>query len=263
MRFLIVVVSALMLFASPTDARRTVTQIVQKIQRADYEADRAALKQLHDELGPFASDPELSASVLYWRGFAMWRRALNGFNDNADRKELAEDLQQCVIDFKRALERDPRFVDAKGGAASCLVNESMLIMNTDRSHARELFLESASLLNEAVAAAPDNPRLLWVQGTNQFYSRESGGQERAISTYERGLALARKNKTSPADLLQPTWGEPELLMNLAFANTHKTVPDRTAAERYAESALALVPYWHYVRDILLVQIKNAASQAPK
>lgn len=232
---------------------------MQQIQRADYEGDRAALKRLHGELAPFAADRELGARVLYWRGFAMWRRALNGFNEDADRKELTDDLQQCVVDFKEALARDPGLADAKAGAGSCLVNDSFLIMGSDRARSRQLFQQSVSLLNEALTAAPDNPRLLWVQGTNLFYSRENGAQDRAIATYERGLALARKHHDAPTDPLQPAWGEPELLMNLAFANLHKATPDLDAARQSADSALALVPYWHYVRDILLVQIQKART----
>ncbi len=244
------------------DTLQAVTTIVQKIERADYEGDRAALKSLHDELSPYIANRELGARVLYWRGFSSWRRALNGFNDNAAPKELEDDLQQCVVDFKQALARDPKLVDAKGGAASCMVNHSFLIMNSDRARSRELFEESAALLNEALIEAPDNPRLLWVQGANQFYSRESNGQERAIATYERGLALARKQKNGAGDdALNPKWGEPELLMNLAFANLHKSSPDLKAATGYAESALTLVPYWHYVRDILLVQIQKARAAA--
>jgi len=250
---------ALMLLSGQTDARKLVTAIVQKIERADYEGDRAALKRLHDELAPYVADHEFGSRVLYWRGFSLWRRSLNGFNDGADPKELEDDLQQCVVDFKAAGARDPGLLDAKGGAASCMVNNSFLIMSSDRDRSRKLFQESIALLDEALAGAPDNPRLLWVQGTNQFYSREGGAQERAMATYERGLALARKQKNGTADPLDPTWGEPELLMNLAFANLHKSTPDLDAAKRYAESALALVPYWHYVRDNLLVEIQKARS----
>lgn len=260
---LVPVLSVLLVFTGGSDARHSVVQIVQKIQRADYEGDRAALKRLHDKLGPYISDRDLGPRVLYWRGFAMWRRGLNGFNDHADPKELAGDLQQCVIDFENALKLDPAFVDAKGGDASCLVNESLLMMNTDRSQAREMFLRSASLLKEALATTPDNPRLLWVEGANQFYSRESDGQEQAIATYERGLEFARQQKDTHTDPLKPAWGEPELLMNLAFANAHKAVPDPAAAKRYAESALSLVPYWHYVRDILLIQIQKAINAGNK
>jgi hypothetical protein len=240
-------------------ARETVISIVEKIQRADYEGDRAALRRLHDELASFAGDRELAPRVEYWRGFAMWRRALNGFNESVDRAELAADLTQCVADFRDAIAASPTFADAKGGAASCLVNHSVLLIRSDNARARELFIESSDLLKEALAAAPDNPRLLWVQGANQFYSPpdRGGGHDVAIATYERGLKLARAQKGHVTDPLEPTWGEPELLMNLAFANLNKAPRDVAAAERNAREALGLVPYWHYVRDILMAQIRKA------
>jgi hypothetical protein len=34
-----------------------------------------------------------------------------------------------------------------------------------------------------------------------------------------------------------------------------------AAQNDAEAALVLVPYWHYVRDILMPQIKDAQAKA--
>ncbi len=34
-----------------------------------------------------------------------------------------------------------------------------------------------------------------------------------------------------------------------------------AADQYAHAALHLVPYWHYVRDILLPQIQEAKGKA--
>ena len=97
-----------------------MTTIVAKIQRADYEGDRAAL---------------------------------NGFNEGANPKELEEDLTQCVRDFREALTRDPAFVDAKVGAGSCLVNHSFLNLKTNRTRAGELFADSVATLNEAFAAA--------------------------------------------------------------------------------------------------------------
>jgi len=55
-------------------------------------------------------------------------------------------------------------------------------------------------------------------------------------------------------------------MNLAWSNLHRTTPDIKAAEAYALEALELVPYWHYVRDILMPQIqkaKDALAQGQK
>ena len=135
----------LLLLTSPSqDAREVVTSIVTNIQRADYEGDRAALKRLHAQLMPFVADRELASRTLYWRGFALWRRALNGFNDAADRNEIEEDLTQCVIDFRQAWARDPAFVDAKVGAASCLVNASFLKRKSNQTRAGELFAESTA-----------------------------------------------------------------------------------------------------------------------
>jgi hypothetical protein len=34
-----------------------------------------------------------------------------------------------------------------------------------------------------------------------------------------------------------------------------TTPDVAAAQKYAAEALAMVPYWHYVKDILMPQIQ--------
>jgi hypothetical protein len=236
----------------------SVEAIVQQIRRADYEGDRAQLERLHAELEPFVNATALSSRVRYWRGFAMWRRALNGFNDGVSRNELDHDLTDCVADFRAALEQEPAFADAKAGAASCLVNNSFLIMKTDAGRARGMFEQSRALLNDALATDASNPRVLWVLGANQYYGQTPDGKARGIETYERGLALARAQNRRPGRL-DPTWGEPELLMNLAFANLNNTSPDLDAAAHYVEQALELVPYWHYVRDVLSPAIQKARS----
>jgi len=75
--------------------------------------------------------------------------------------------------------------------------------------------------------------------------------------YEKGLKAIRNHKTTPSDSLEPSWGEPELLMSLAWSNLNRTTPDLNAAEQCARSALELIPDWHYVRDILMPQIQEA------
>ena len=86
-----------------------------------------------------------------------------------------------------------------------------------------------------------------------------GGQDKAIEIYNKGLEVVRDHKRDAVDPLEPSWGEPELLMSLAWSNLNRTTPDLNAAEQYAETALKLVPYWHYVRDILLPQIRAAQA----
>jgi hypothetical protein len=117
------------------------------------------------------------------------------------------------------------------------------------------------MLLEIESQEPKNPRYLWVLCANRWYAppARGGGQSAAIETYTNGLRAVRSSQPATADPLDPTWGEAELLMNLAWANLHKSEPDLKAAESYAQAALKLVPYWHYVRDILLPQIRKRAK----
>ena len=81
-----------------------------------------------------------------------------------------------------------------------------------------------------------------------------------MELYTKGLALARDGKGVSSDPLEPSWGEPELLMNLAWSHLHATPPDPVGAQKFADSALSLVPNWHYVRDILIPQIREARAR---
>jgi tetratricopeptide (TPR) repeat protein len=244
-----------------------VAKIVAQIQRADYEGDRSALKRLHGELATFVENQDLAARVQYWRGFALWRRAINGFNDNVAPAELQEDLRQALDEFNESAKKDPSFVDAKIGALSCvsLLGYSFRQSQNDPAQLQEFMARAKQLAKEIRAVAPDNPRLLWVMGPNLWYvpQERGGGQAKAIEMYQQGLEATRKHKTTASDPLEPCWGEPELLMNLAWSNLNRTTPDLDAAEQYARSALELVPYWHYVRDILMPQIEEAKRKSER
>ncbi len=253
--------SALAVFGeSDEDPREPVIRIVSRIQRADYEGDRVALKRRYDELAQFLDNKTLTARVRYWRGFAMWRRAINGFNDAVDPKELEQDLKDALDEFKKVAEKEPGFGEAKIAMVSCI---SLLgyIHQKDPERLKELIGELVPVIKDAKEAAPDNPRLFWVLGPNVFISppERGGGQDKAIEMYEKGLELSRKSKASE-DRLEPSWGEAELLMNLAYSNLNKDTPDVRTAERQARAALEIVPYWHYTRDILLPQILAARAK---
>jgi hypothetical protein len=242
-------------------AHDSIIHIVAQIQRADYEGDRPALKRLHDELTPIPGDNKLASRMLYWRGFAMWRRAINGFNETPTPTDLEADLTQAIADFKDSIVRDPGFVEPKIGAGSS-IGYLMYLHRKDQARVQELFQQSSPLLKEALATDPDNPRLLWVLGPIRWSSPpdRGGGQDKAFELYNRGLQEIRKQKPW-SDPLEPSWGEPELLMSLAWSYLNRATPDLKAAQEDAQAALKLVPYWHYVRDILMPQIQAAQLKA--
>jgi hypothetical protein len=242
--------------------RQAAAQIVEQIQRSDYEGNREALRRSYDDLAPFLESGTLAARVRYWRGFAMWRRAINGFNESVDPKDLEQDLNQALQEFKELKTDDVGYADARIAMVSCL-GYIIFLNQQDGARIQEIVQQLTPLAKEAKALAPENPRLYWVMGPNIFITpaERGGGQEKALETYKKGLEFARKPKGSSHDALEPTWGEAELQMNLAWSNLNKSSPDLGEAERNARAALALVPYWHYVRDILLPQIIAARAKA--
>ena len=245
---------------APNDAREQTVRIIAQIQRADYEGDGVAMQRGYDELKPFIDDQKLASRIRYWRGFAQWRRAINGFNDGVDRRELARNLNTALDEFKAAIELDPKFVDARIGIISSL-GFLLFAEPQDEAGKKSRIEQILAMDKEARAIAPENPRLIWVHGPILWNSppERGGGQDKAMQNYQRGLEVCSKIKPSD-DPLEPSWGKPELMMSLAYCHMNANSPDLNAAERYARSALEIVPYWHYVRDILLPQILTAKAQ---
>jgi tetratricopeptide (TPR) repeat protein len=247
---------------APDTDRQSAIKIVTQIQRADYEGDRTALAKLYADLSPFTENKDLASRVNYWRGFALWRRAINGFNETPTPPDLEADLKQAVAEFQQAIAKDPKFTDAKIGAVSSL-GYQMFLSGKDTARTRELLAQSSPLLKDAMAADPDNPRLAWIMGPIRWNTppERGGGQDKAIASYQKALEYIRAHKNPSADPVEPTWGEPELLMNLAWSDLNRNTPDVAAADQNARAALDLVPYWHYVRDILMPQIREAKAKA--
>ena len=196
----------------PSDkrVRESMALIVARIQHADYEGSQLGMQKAYDDLAPFLENPSLVSPARYWRGFAMWRRAVNGFNDGIDADELEKDLLQALNEFQEATAKNPEFVEAKVGRISCL--GYLAFMNRqDQSRAREFVSQVLPVVAEVKQVAPDNPRFLWVLGPILWNTpaERGGGQEKAIENYERGLALSEKMKAP--DPLEPSWGRPELM----------------------------------------------------
>jgi len=263
---LLIAVGILVITSAPArplgTEREAVVKIVAQIQKADYEGDRSTLQRLYGELTPFTGNKEFASREFYWRGFALWRKAINGFNENVDKKDLEHDLQQAAEEFDNSASADPAFADSKIALGSCFGLLAYAVGKKDAAEQQALLAKSKQAITDARAAAPNNPRLLWVLGPVYWNipPDRGGGQARAIEAYEKGLETIRSHKNATTDPLDPSWGEPELLMSLAWSNLNRATADLDAAEQNAGSALALVPYWHYVRDILVPQIQAAKAK---
>jgi hypothetical protein len=259
----ILVLSSVATWAATEDSREQAIQIVSRIQRADYEGDRPTLKTCYEALSPLLENHELAPRIRYWRGFARWRDGINAGNETIDPTEMEKLFLNGADEFKAALAIDPNFVDAKVGLISCL-GHCVYFHRNEKERAQEMVKPIFALVAEAKAAAPDNPRLIWVCGPILYYTPvdRGGGVDKVIENYERGLEICSKAKPA-TDPLEPSWGKPELLMSVAYSYMTKTPPDLDKSEKNALAALEIVPYWHYVRDILMPQIAQAKAKADR
>ena len=126
----------------------------------------------------------------------------------------------------------PGWTDAKIAEASCL-GYLLYLNHQDPELAQAYVAKIQPLLQDLRKSSPDNPRLCWVLG-QMYWSNPvdpSGGQIKAFAIYQKGLDSIRQHKDTPGDPLDPSWGEPELLMNLAWSNLNRTSPDLSLAEQ--------------------------------
>ena len=252
----------------PGNLRDHIARIVDQLSEADYRGDLDTLAAARDQLPDPASAGEHADAVHYWRGFGAWRRANNRMNaPDYDRDLARADLRAALTDFD-AVTTGPFFAQAASAAAGCLMS-LMYVDGRDHAEFAARARRTVALLDAAVAAAPDDPRVLWILGGRQMWipAAAGGGRDRALATFERGLAAARAEagRVTAADApavaasLLPRWGEPELLAAVAYLWSAFEPRDPALAEQIANRALDLRPDWRYARQTLLAGISAARS----
>ena len=255
--------------APPRDSCR-LDALAREALAADYRGDRAELARLDVELGRIP-DGTLSDYRDYWRGFALWRRAINGFNEKPVPEDLQSDVEGAIARFRAALERHPDWIEARLALAGCWGN-LIYVAGKDETKRKAVLDEASPTFRWIMEYTGDNPRALWIRGGYELWAANNaqppkvGDFAKPVETFRRGLEGARRealeNPDAPAWI--PAWGGPENLMNLAYFYSRGPRLDRAAAIAYAQGALVAVPRWHYVGDVLLPQIEAmpAASGAP-
>ena len=267
MRWILSAAAALALLSPPAPASRTeqrLGELVSSVRSADYRGDRAALARLDDELGRLDAG-KLNDYREYWRGFALWRRVLNGFNETPTPGDLGSDADKALARFKAALAIHPDWIEAQLAMVGLWGNQ-IYLTGGDAEKRKAILAESGPTFKFIMANAGDNPRALWIRGGMEGWAPPPVGGDlaKATATLRYGVACAWREALAhpnpPAWV--PTWGGPENLMNLAYLHSRSKSPDRSAALAYAEGAVTAVPEWHFVRDILIPQIEALPAAPP-
>ncbi len=237
---------------SPALQEARLSALAAEVLSADYRGDRPVLARLDDTLGRLDADA-LREYRDYWRGFARWRRALNGFNETPTPADLRDDLETAIRRFRDALARRTDWLEPKIGIVGSTASLLYLAGN-DEARKKALLEEYLPFIQTVQKDGLENPRALWLIGGFQAYKGDSA---KAIATHTRGLAAAWRESTEEpaAPPWAPSWGGPENLMNMAYITSHGSSPNKGLALAYAQGATTAVPQWHYVRDILLLEIQ--------
>lgn len=236
-------------------------ELIRQILRADYAGDRPALDRLYGEADAFLGDKAVESRVRYWKGFAKWRRAINGANEEITPTNLAADVEIAADELRRSAEMDPGFIDARIGEMQCL--GLMLFFDRERVGNDERIARLRTLMGDLKETAADNPRYVWAWGMAFFTvpPEKGGGPENVIKAYLKALDGIRNGAGEAKTPLDPSWGEAEPYVNLAYSYLNQPSPDLALARKYVDEAIRLVPSWHYARDILRPQIEGAARKA--
>jgi len=230
-----------------------------EILRADYRGDRGELVLRARAL---ASSPvEPAALARYWAGFAWWRRGMNGFSETPRPEDVGSDFERGAAEEREALRLDPSLDEARAALAGCLVG--MAFARPEGEGRTALLGESTAILSSLEPRAEGNPRILWMLGGRLMAPPGQGGDlARAAETFRRGLLAARREALGPARApALPGWGAPENLMSLALVHAIGPAADRDVARAYADGALAMVPDWRFVRDVLVPRIEALPAAA--
>jgi hypothetical protein len=230
---------------------------------ADYAADIPELHEIAHALEAFVADEQVGAWARYWRGFSYWRSAINLQNIDVTNPRALSDLTSAEEEFAAAMVDPAVAADAKSARASCVLNFAFLAgAKADRGAALK---EYVRLIAEAKAAQPDNPRVRWVYDWGLYYAPPPvGGADASVAALTTALEAGKRHAAAAHPPAAPTWGEPELLMALAWVQGNRPDPNLLEADRRAHEALTQVPEWHYVKAILLPQIhaKMAGGVTP-
>jgi hypothetical protein len=234
-------------------AETSLSDLVPAVLAADHRGAREELKRLAVALER-PGDAGLEAYRHYWRGFAWWRRALNGFNETPLPEDLERDLRAGIDSFRASLGRRPEWVEARIGLVGCW-SALLYVPAMDGPRRQAVLKEALPVVRELDEHGSSNPRALWLNGGSQFGAPppRGGDLQKAAATFHRGLQAAR-DEPKGEPVWVPRWGGTENLMSLAYLYTHTAVANRPLALAYAEGALVAAPEWHYVRDVLWPQI---------
>jgi tetratricopeptide (TPR) repeat protein len=226
-------------------------RIVADFERSVLEGDTAGLRRGVEackrwrQMAPPAQQPLVHYAVAY----NAWRLVHMREVKPAEREAL---LEEAVKSLQEAIRLDPRFAEAKALLAGVYGAQ----MADSPMSGMTLGPRAGSLRREALAAEPNNPRVVLQEGLSAFHTPPmfGGSLEKAETSLRRALALFAQE---PVSRPWPNWGRFDAHVWLGQALAKKG--DRVGARAEYEAALRVAPRSEWVLRVLLPQVVTPAG----
>jgi hypothetical protein len=235
--------------ASAQAARHVLLSASAQAFDASIRNDRAALDSAIHRFERLYADPAVGAYAHYYAAWTRWLLSASLVQDQKPDTAMAEldrasrDLAAVVA--SRTDEADFQVLMAWVLLAKASIRPPLW---------QELSPEIQHHRQRALALAPDNPRVVMLDGTMVFYApaRAGGGFSKGLARWREALALLEAERVGAPIL--PHWGKTLALGWLANLYLSAAPPDTAAARELATRALAERPDFWFVSSVVLPKI---------
>jgi tetratricopeptide (TPR) repeat protein len=238
--------------ADPGLPGRDLQRLASDARTADLRGDWNGLLHAHDAIARLPASSASPAWIEYYLGYIDWRQSSLAYMGQG-MPGVAACLRHAQEHLTRALELAPGFTEAR----VLLVIVDGGTMNADPSRAGDLGPRLGANFRQAVAEAPGNPRVKYLQAFMGYYVPGRTREQKDAALVEWRQAAESFPARPPANT--PEWGRAEAWAWLGGTLLADGKPDQARAA--LERALADRKDFWWARVIALPQATRAAHSA--
>jgi tetratricopeptide (TPR) repeat protein len=244
---------ALSLAASPAPSRAAdparVAAARRALDRGIYLKGPETLVQARAQFEALSKAEPGSARLHYWVALADWR-LVPRFQDAKQAERFCKDGLEHA---DQALKLDPKLAEALALKSAL----QALSLRFDPGSTMTVGLELETNMRRALEMAPDNPRILLLDGINTLHKPTfvGGGADKAFAKLSKASQLFAAESAS--DSTAPVWGRQDAF--IWAGRSAMTLKNYGAAREFYDRALELNPANGWVRYTLVPELDKASA----
>jgi tetratricopeptide (TPR) repeat protein len=229
-----------------TNNNDAILNVKQTVQSSALSGDAAALKAARDLAQTASAQTSNKAAALYYVGYANYSLAVLP----SEKASSEQHTDAGITALEEAIKLDPTFADAQAVLASLYGRKAGSGMMAGMQYGPK----STSTMERAIALAPQNPRVLMLEGISLYFKPAmwGGDKQKALANVQKACELSEKGACASTDAALPDWGHAEVFAwkGVMFAKGEDLDNAKAAYER----ALQLQPNYAWVKFVLLPKL---------